>query len=77
MGARFYTRGMVMMIADYIQVYDVLSEEEDIEKLRVMAKYLLVGRAMNDSNVSEEEAIALAEYSSIDIGMINEEIVIH
>ena len=77
MGARFYTRGMVMMIADYIQGYDVLSEEEDIEKLRVMAKYLLVGRAMNDNNVSEEEAIALAEYSSIDIGMINEEIVIH
>ncbi len=77
MGARFYTRGMVMMIADYIQVYDVLDEEEDIDKLRVMAKYLLVGRAMNDSNVSEEEAIALAEYSSIDIGMINEEIVIH
>jgi hypothetical protein len=68
---------MVMMIADYIQVYDVLDEEEDIDKLRVMAKYLLVGRAMNDSNVSEEEAIALAEYSSIDIGMINEEIVIH
>ena len=77
MGARFYTRGMVMMIADYIQVYDVLDEEEDIDKLRVMAKYLLVGRTMNDSNVSEEEAIALAEYSSIDIGMINEEIVIH
>lgn len=77
MGTRFYTRGMVMMIADYIQVYDVLDEEEDIDKLRVMAKYLLVGRAMNDSNVSEEEAIALAEYSSIDIGMINEEIVIH
>ena len=58
-----------MMIGEYIQVYDVLDEEDNIEKLRNMAKYLLVGRAMNDRNVSEEEAIALAEYSSVDMGM--------
>lgn len=76
MGARFYTRGMVMMIEDYIQVYDVLEEEEDLEKLRNMAKYLLVGRALNDRNLSEEEAIALAEYSSVDMGMA-EEMTIH
>jgi len=76
MGARFYTRGMAMMIEDYIQVYDVLEEEEDLEKLRNMAKYLLVGRALNDRNLSEEEAIALAEYSSVDMGMA-EEMTIH
>ncbi len=76
MGARFYTRGMAMMIEDYIQVYDVLDEEEDLEKLRNMAKYLLVGRALNDRNLSEEEAIALAEYSSVDMGMA-EEMTIH
>ena len=76
MGARFYTRGMAMMIEDYIQVYDVLDEEDDLEKLRDMAKYLLVGRALNDRNVSEEEAIALAEYSSVDMGMA-EEMTIH
>lgn len=76
MGARFYTRGMAMMIEDYIQVYDVLDEEDDLEKLRNMAKYLLVGRALNDRNLSEEEAIALAEYSSVDMGMA-EEMTIH
>jgi len=65
-----------MMIGEYIQVYDVLDEEEDMERLRGMAKYLLVGRALNDRNVSEEEAIALAEYSSVDIGMA-EEMTIH
>jgi hypothetical protein len=67
---------MAMMIGEYIQVYDVLDEEDNIEKLRNMAKYLLVGRAMNDRNVSEEEAIALAEYSSVDMGMA-EEMTIH
>ena len=76
MGARFYTKGMAMMIGDYIQVYDVIDEEEDLEKLRNMAKYLLVGRALNDRNMSEEEAIALAEYSSVDMGMA-EEMTIH
>ena len=76
MGARLYTRGMAMMIGEYIQVYDVLDEEDNLEKLRNMAKYLLVGRALNDRNVSEEEAIALAEYSSVDMGMA-EEMTIH
>ncbi len=65
-----------MMIGEYLQVYDVLDEEDDLEKLRNMAKYLLVGRALNDRNVSEEEATALAEYSSVDMGMA-EEMTIH
>ena len=65
-----------MMIGEYIQVYDVLDEEDDLEKLRNMAKYLLVGRALNDRNVSEDEAIALAEYPSVDMGMA-EEMTIH
>ena len=44
-----------MMIGEYIQVYDVLDEEDDLEKLRNMAKYLLVGRALNDRNVSDRD----------------------
>lgn len=60
---------------DYIEVYDMLSEEQDIEKLRNMAKYLLVGRALNDPAISEEQAIALAEYAVIQFD--EEEVTIH
>jgi len=60
---------------DYIEVYDILSEEQDIEKLRNMAKYLLVGRALNDPTISEDKAIALAEYAMIQFE--EEEVTIH
>lgn len=60
---------------DYIEVYDLLSEEQDIEKLRNMAKYLLVGRALNDPEISEDQAIALAEYAMIQFD--EEEVTIH
>lgn len=65
-----------MSLADYIQAYDAIEQEDDIDKLKHMSKFILVGRAMNDKNLSEEEAIALAEYSSIDLGM-SEEVIIH
>lgn len=65
-----------MGLADYIEVYDMLEQEDDIEKLRSQAKYLLVGRAMNDKNLSEDEAIALAEYTTMDIG-VAEELTVH
>lgn len=65
-----------MGLNDYIEVYDMLEAEDDLDKLRNMAKYLLVGRAMNDNNLSEDEAVALAEYATVDIGMA-EEIVVH
>lgn len=65
-----------MSLQDYIEVYDMLEAEDDLDKLRNMAKYLLVGRAMNDNNLSEDEAVALAEYATVDIGMA-EEIVVH
>lgn len=65
-----------MGLNDYIEVYDMLEAEDDLDKLRNMAKYLLVGRAMNDGNLSEDEAIALAEYATVDIGMA-EEMTIH
>lgn len=67
---------MVMSLSDYIEVYDMLEQEENIENLRNQAKYLLVGRAMNDKDLSEEEAIALAEYATVDIGMV-EEMTVH
>lgn len=59
----------------YIEVYNLLSEEQDIEKLRNMAKYLLVGRALNDPAISEDQAIALAEYAMIQFD--EEEVTIH
>ena len=65
-----------MGLNDYIEVYDMLEAEDDLDKLRNMAKYLLVGRAMNDGNLSEDEAVALAEYATVDIGMA-EEMTIH
>jgi len=65
-----------MSLSDYIEVYDMLEQEEDIENLRTQAKYLLVGRALNDKDLSEEEAIALAEYATVDMGMA-EEITVH
>ena len=67
---------MDMGLADYIEVYDMLEQEDDIEKLRSQAKYILVGRAMNDKNLSEDEAIALAEYTTMDIGAA-EELTVH
>lgn len=60
---------------DYIEAYDLLSEEQDIEKLRNMAKYMLVGRALNDPKISEDQAIALAEYAMIQFD--EEEVTIH
>jgi hypothetical protein len=60
---------------DYIEVYNLLSKEQDIEKLRNMAKYLLVGRALNDPTISEDQAIALAEYAMIQFE--EEEVTVH
>ena len=65
-----------MSLSDYIEAYDTIDQEDDMDKLRHMAKFILVGRAMNDRALSEEEAIALAEYSSIDLGMA-EEVIVH
>ena len=65
-----------MGLSDYIEVYDMLEQEDDIDKLRSQAKYLLVGRAMNDKDLSEDEAIALAEYATVDIG-VAEEMTVH
>ena len=65
-----------MGLSDYIEVYDLLEQEENIDRLRNQAKYLLVGRAMNDKDLSEEEAIALAEYATFDMGMA-EEMTVH
>ena len=71
-----YQRNGFMALSEYIQVYDMLEQEDNIEKLRNQAKYLLVGRAMNDKNLSEDEAIALAEYATVDMGLA-EEMTVH
>jgi predicted nucleotidyltransferase len=66
-----------MGLSDYIEVYDKIEAEDDPDALKNMAKYLLVGRAMSDKNISEDEAIALAEYACCDMGIEEEGIVIH
>lgn len=60
---------------NYLAVYDMIDKEDDLEKLKNMAKYLLVGRALNDPAISEEEAVALAEYAVIQFE--EEEVTIH
>ena len=61
---------------EYIDMYDSINQEDDVEKIKHMAKYLLVGRALNDPSMSQQEAIALAEYATVDLGMA-EEMVLH
>ena len=65
-----------MSLSEYIDVYDMIEAEDDLDKLKNMAKYLLVGRAMNDDGLSEDEAVALAEYATVDMG-IAEEMTVH
>lgn len=60
---------------NYLAVYDMIDKEDDLKKLKNMAKYLLVGRALNDPAISEEEAVALAEYAVIQFE--EEEVTIH
>ena len=60
---------------NYLAVYDMIDKEDDLEKLKNMAKYLRVGRALNDPAISEEEAVALAEYAVIQFE--EEEVTIH
>lgn len=60
---------------NYLAVYDMIDKEDDLEKLKNMAKYLLVGRALNDPAISEEQAIALAEYAVMQFD--EEEVTIH
>ena len=60
---------------NYLAVYDMIDKEDDLKKLKNMAKYLLVGRALNDPAISEEEAIALAEYAVMQFD--EEEVTIH
>ena len=66
---------MASSIDEYIAVYDIIDQEDDLDKLRNMAKYLLVGRAMNDPYLSEDQVIALAEYAVIQFD--EEEVTIH
>jgi hypothetical protein len=66
---------MASSLDNYIAVYETIDQEDDLEKLRNMAKYLLVGRAMNDPYLSEDQAIALAEYATMEFDQ--EEITIH
>lgn len=61
-----------MGLLDYIEMYDTIEHEDDPDKLKNIAKYLLVGRALNDPDMSQDESIALAEYATVDMGMAEE-----
>lgn len=61
-----------MGLLDYIEMYDTIEHEDDPDKLKKLAKYLLVGRALNDPDMSQDESIALAEYATVDMGMAKE-----
>lgn len=61
-----------MGLLDYIEMYDTIEHEDDQDKLKNIAKYLLVGRALNDPDMSQDESIALAEYATVDMGMAEE-----
>ena len=65
-----------MSVKDYIEVYDSLENVDDIEELKASFKHILVACALNDPEVSEDEAMALAEYASVDLGLV-EEFTIH
>lgn len=54
---------------EYIEAYDAILSTEDLEHLRTMAIYLLVGRAINDRGLTQSEQTALAEYALSDMGL--------
>ena len=64
-------------ISQYITLYDQIEEEEDLETLKNMAKFLLVGRALNDPTLPQEHALALAEYATIKLDTEEEGVTIH
>jgi predicted nucleotidyltransferase len=63
-----------MNMEDYIELYEMIQDEDDIDMLQKMAVYLLVNKMVEDKNVSEEEVQAFIEYAAINIGTLEETI---
>lgn len=63
-----------MPLIDYMELFEMIKEEQDVEGLRRKATYLLMSRCQEDETVSEEEFLAFAEYAAINLGTIEETI---
>ena len=57
-----------MPLADYMELYELIKNDDDIESLRKKSVYLLMSRCSEDDTVSEEEFLAFAEYAAINLG---------
>ena len=57
-----------MPLADYMELYELIKNDYDIESLRKKSVYLLMSRCSEDDTVSQEEFMAFAEYAAINLG---------
>lgn len=64
-----------MHMITYIELYNMLDGEDDLEDLRKKAFYLLVDKCFQDPNTSKLESEAFAEFVSMNV--TGEERVLH
>jgi hypothetical protein len=57
-----------MPLMDYMELFEMIKQEQDVEGLRRKATYLLMSKCQEDETVSEEEFLAFAEYAAINLG---------
>ena len=63
-----------MPLLDYMELFEMIQQDYDVEGLRRKATYLLMSKCQEDETVSEEEFMAFAEYAAINLGTIEETI---
>jgi hypothetical protein len=63
-----------MPLLDYMELFEMIQQDTDVEGLRRKATYLLMSKCQEDETVSEEEFMAFAEYAAINLGTIEETI---
>ena len=63
-----------MPLLDYMELFEMIQQDNDVEGLRRKATYLLMSKCQEDETVSEEEFMAFAEYAAINLGTIEETI---
>ncbi len=57
-----------MPLMDYMELFEMIQQDSDVEGLRRKATYLLMSKCQEDETVSEEEFMAFAEYAAINLG---------
>ena len=63
-----------MTAIEYMDLYEIIQNEDDIDLLRYKTVYLLVCLMTVDENLSEEEVEAFVQFAGIDMGLIEETI---